>query len=611
MKLFPGLRGWPVPRGHGPAPARAPVAPLPAEGEAQDVPMLRERVRLLAEQSAGAAASTFLGALLIGIVLASEASRWYVALWIAAYLGPALMRIAFSRRILADEIPPDAAALRRYLGFALFNGAWTGALPLAFFAELSPEARTALTVVSLLSLTAGAATFASYRAGYLYVLALALPPLIFFWARLGGSHAWIVVVTLAVFGAVMVRLSGHLAEVFERSVEIRFERERVVEQLRREKEQTERAREAAEEASRSKSRFLASASHDLRQPVHALGLFSGVLDASAETPELRTLAHHIASVSDILKKLLDNLLDISRLDAGVVSVSVQPVSVSALVENLVTETAGVLSNRPIEIVAKAENLWAVLDPVHVERCLRNLLDNACKFTTRGRIEVAAAREGESLVFRVSDTGVGIPPDQLQLVFEEFYQVGNKARDQARGLGLGLSIVARLSALMHGEVRVESVQGQGSTFVLRIPYVAGQRRVPRGHDAQAHVLDLRGRCVLIIDDEALVRASMRQLLTAWGAEVDEAEGLAQANKLGPERAEAWDLCLCDLRLRDGEDGLDTAQELRELHPHLPVILITGDTAPARIEQAARTGLPLLHKPVGPAELARAIRQAIGG
>ncbi|MBC5785251.1 response regulator [Ramlibacter sp. USB13] len=578
-------------------------------GPAEDVPMLRERVRLLAEQSAGAAASTFLGALLIGVVLASGPSRWHAVLWIAAYIGPAFLRVTFSRRVLADKVPADAAALRRYLGFALFNGVWTGALPVAFFSGLSAEGRAALTVVSLLALTAGAATFASYRTGYLYVLALALPPLIAYWAQLGGSHAWIVVVTLLVFGALMVRLSGHLAEVFERSVLIRFERERVVEQLRREKEETERAREKAEEASRSKSRFLASASHDLRQPVHALGLFSSVLDASAETPQLRTLAQHIASVSDILKKLLDNLLDISRLDAGVVSVSVQPVSLQALVDGLATEAGRLVSGRPVEIVAQAEDLRVVLDPVHVERCLRNLLDNACKFTQRGRIALHAAREGEDLVFRVSDTGIGIPPDQLDLVFEEFYQVGNKARDQAQGLGLGLSIVARLAALMQGEVRVESLAGHGSTFQLRIPYVAAQRAVPRAQERGGGAPDLHDRRILIVDDEALVRASMRELLTAWGAEVDEADGWRQASAIGEDQAQAWDLCLCDLRLRDGEDGLDTAQRLRVLQPELPVVLITGDTAPARIEQAARTRLPLLHKPVGPAELGKAIRSAL--
>lgn len=586
-----------------------PTAPLAVEG--QRVPMLRERVRLLAEQSAGAALSTFLGAILIGFVLLTEASRWQVTIWIAAYLWPAILRIRLSRRVLRGEVPADLATLRRYFRFALFNGAWTGALPIAFFAELSVEARAALTVVSLLSLTAGAATFASYRTGYLWVLGLAMPPLALNWALLGGSSSWIVVVTLLVFGALMVRLSRHLAEVFERSVEIRFERERVVEQLRREKEQTERARQQAEEASRSKSRFLASASHDLRQPVHALGLFSAVLGASAETKQLQSIASNISAVSEIIRKLLDNLLDISRLDAGIVKVEVQAIPVAGLVERLAEETRSIVHGRPVEVLASAEDVTADLDPVHVERCLRNLLDNAGKFTKRGRIAIDARLEGEELVFRVSDSGIGIPADQLKLVFEEFYQVGNLERDRSKGLGLGLSIVARLAQLMGGEVRVESTPGEGSTFTLRLPYVESREILPSFDDAAVSTVDLGGRRVLVIDDEALVRASMREQLGAWGAEVDEADGLVQARAVAADAdTPPWDLCLCDLRLREGEDGIATAQALRETYPGLTVILITGDTAPERIEQAASSGLPLLHKPVGPAQLARAIRKATG-
>lgn len=579
-------------------------AALPPAGPHEPA-LLRERVLLLARQSAGAATSTFLGALMVALLLLPATSSWLVAGWLAAYLGPALLRGVFSRRILRGERAPDAGALRAYLGFALFNGFWFGVLPLAFFAALPLESRAAITVVALLALVAGATTLASHRAGYLGVLALALPPLVLHWAQLGGRPGWIVAAALAVFGITMVKLSAHLAQVFERSVEIGCERERVVEQLRREKEHTERAREQAEEASRAKSRFLASASHDLRQPVHALGLFSGVLGASADTEAQRAIAGHIAQVSDILKKLLDNLLDISRLDAGVVTVSVQPTSVAALMEGLAAEATALVAGRPIAVEWQAEDLWAVLDPVHVERCLRSLVDNASKFTSRGSIALSAAREGEHLVFRVRDTGIGIPDDQHALVFEEFYQVGNPARDQAKGLGLGLSIVARLAALMQGSVEVASVPAEGSTFTLRLPYAAADRRGARGPQSERQAPDLHGRRVLVIDDEALVRTSVRELLAAWGAEIAEADGWQQASAL---EGDDWDLCLCDLRLRDGEDGLDTARKLRDAHPHLPVVLVTGDTAPARIEQATRSGLPLLHKPVGPAELAQAIRAA---
>lgn len=587
----------------------AAAAPAPAWNAA--VPMRRERIRLLAEQSAGAAASTILGAALIGVVLASDLPVLYVAIWIGAYLGPAAWRVHYSQQVLRDAADPGVDALRRYLGFALFNGAWTGALPLVFFADLSIEARVALTVVTLLALSAGAATFASYRTGYLCVLALSMPPLVYKWAVDGGERAWIVVVTLVVFAALMVRMSRHLAEVFERSVLIRFEREQVVEQLRIEKQQTELARQKAEEANRAKSRFLANASHDLRQPAHALGLFTGVLEQTAQTQQHLDIARNIAAASRVLGELLDNLLDISRLDAGIVNVALQPVALESMVERLRADAERLAAGRPIAVTAAADALDVLIDPVLVERALRNLLDNALKFTAAGSIHLEARCRGAQLELSVADTGCGIAADQRELVFEEFYQINNAERDHRRGLGLGLSIVARLAALMGGSVVLDSKPGRGTTVHLGLPLrlpATTPRLVAPPLPALADRVDLRGWRVLVIDDEVMVRTGMRDLLVSWGATVDEADGLAQALRCraGDGAPPAWRLCLCDLRLRAGEDGIDSARRLRGLHPGLAILLITGDTAPARIEQATASGFPLLHKPVAPAQLAKAIR-----
>lgn len=582
--------------------------------------LLPERVRLLAEQSIGAAASTFLGALLIGVVLASDIAAPWVALWVLFYLGPALWRVRFSRQVLQGHRPPDAHALRHFLGFALFNGAWTGSLPLLFFAQMSVEARLALTVVTLLALTAGAATFASYRAGYLWVLALAMPPLVYDWAVYGGERSWVVVVTLLVFGALMARLSRHLGDVFERSVVIRFEREQVVEQLRREKALTEAARQQAEEASRAKSRFLANASHDLRQPAHALGLFTGVLEDTAQTQQHRDIARHIASASRVLGDLLDNLLDISRLDAGIVAVAPHPVALKPMLERLAADTRRLAADRPIEVGVQCDDLVVMLDPVLTERALRNLLDNALKFTAAGRIDLQARAHAGLLALHVRDSGCGIAADQCHLIFEEFYQVGNAERDHRKGLGLGLSIVSRLTALMGGSVAVASTPGQGTAFTLALPLQPVDAAQAPAAGGLLERVDLAGWRILVIDDEELVRAGMRELLGSWGAEVDEAEGLAQAEarlhalqqaRGLPTGSSPWRACLCDLRLRQGEDGIETARRLREWLPGLPITLITGDTAPLRIEQASRSGLPLLHKPVAPAQLARALRRVMEG
>ena len=583
----------------------------PPPNHGGDTPLRRERVKLLAEQSAGAAVSTIVGALLIGIVLATDVQPAYVAGWIAAYLGPAIWRVRFSGQLLRGERESDGVALRRYLGFAIFNGVWTGGLPLVFFAHLTVEARVALTVVTLLALTAGAATFASYRTGYLWVLCLSMPPLIYDWAALGGDRSWIVVVTLAVFGVLMIRMSRHLGDVFERSVEIRFEREKVVEQLRHEKQVSELARQRAEEASRAKSVFLANASHDIRQPAHALGLFTGVLEETAQTQQHRDIARNIAAASRVLGELLDNLLDISRLDAGIVSFAPQPVALKPLIERLRVETERVVGDASIVVTASADDLIVLLDPVLVERALRNLLDNAVKYTATGTVHLGARAIDGQLELRVEDSGCGIPSEQHQRVFEEFYQLGNAERDHRKGLGLGLSIVSRLGTLMGGSVAVDSEPERGTAFTLRLPLQqAGNVALPNELRVPERI-DLKGWRVLVIDDEFMVRSGMRELLASWGAVVDEADGLRQVRLLGPRCEESmWHVCLCDLRLRDGEDGIDTAQHLRRDYPELAIILITGDTAPRRIEQATQSGLPMLHKPVTPSQLAQALRSCMG-
>lgn len=582
-----------------------------ADALLQPTALLTERVRLLAEQSIGAATSTFVGALLIALVLISDGSATYVSLWVLAYMGPAVWRVRLSQRLLRGERRCDASARRHYLWIAVFNGVWTGALPVALFADLSIESRIALTVVTLLAMTAGAATFASYRTGYLWMLAMAVPPLVLNWAAYGGPQAWIVVVTLLVYAVMMIRLSRHLAEVFEKSFDIRFEREKVVAQLRQEKMLTEQARQQAEDANRAKSRFLANASHDLRQPAHALCLFTGVLEATALSEQHREIARNIAEASRVLSELLDNLLDISRLDAGIVSVSPQPVVLQSFLERLREDAQRLVGRRPIVVGASADDVVVVVDVVLVERALRNLLDNALKFTTEGTVHLSALARGHTLELSVQDSGCGIPSDQHALIFEEFYQIGNPERDHRKGLGLGLSIVSRLCALMGGSVAMSSQMGKGTTFTLRLPLQFAAHGSAATSTPVAERLDLQGWRVLVIDDEAMVRAGMRELLRSWGAAVDEADGLSSVRPTPSESDDCpWDVCFCDLRLRCEEDGLESALQLRRSYPKLPIVLVTGDTAPQRIEQAARSGLPLLHKPVTPVQLGLAIRQYAG-
>ncbi len=577
---------------------------------ASGVLLTAERVHLLASQTSGAVLVVLIGScLIVAVLLLAGIPRLEALAWIAVFVGTNAYRVAVSRRVLAGAVPRNEAMLRRYLAFAIVNGVWAGGLPALFFSRLPDEASFALTALVLLAAAGSAATYGSYPRGQQAYLLLAMPPLIVAWGLHGGPQSWLIVVTLSLYTALMLRFGRQLGSVFERSVTIRYEREQVVQQLQQEKLETDRARREAEDANLAKSRFLANASHDLRQPAHALNLYSALLLNEARTDRDRHIALNVAESSRALRELLDSLLEVSELDAGAIAVSPRAVALGPLLREIEHEARALVAGRPIRIDVDSPPLVMETDPVQLKRILRNLVHNAVKFTEQGQVRLRAETGRGWLELVVEDSGPGIAPQHHALVFEEFYQVGNSERNRARGLGLGLSIVRRIAALLGGEVGLRSEPGRGAAFTLRLPYIqreAGELPPELGDPDDA--LDLGGLRVLVIDDDPMVRESMRLTLEGWHARVELADGLVRAREQ-PGARSGWALCLCDLRLRGGEDGVETASALRRDQPGLPVILVTGDTEAPRIGQAAGSGFALLHKPVPPRLLADRIRAVL--
>ena len=460
----------------------------------------------------------------------------------------------------------------------------------------------------LLAAAGGAATYASYSRAYSLFIVLALPVTVYEWGSVGGEPAFIIAVTLASFALTMIGFSRYLVGVFERSVLIRFDREAVVLQLQAEQRLNVIERKKAEEASASKSRFLANASHDLRQPAQALALYTAVLQRSATTDEQRELAASIAQTSMALGGLLNNLLDLSRLDAGAVIARIERIDMRRLIRRLGQECVHVGAEHGVAVIYDCPELYVSSDTVLIERIVRNLLHNALKFTKTGTVSIDVSEGRDSVLVRVSDTGCGIAPEHHARVFDEFFQVENVERDREKGLGLGLSIVSRLSRLLGGSVTLSSRSNEGSVFTLTIPSRAGQLDVSQlqSRDSQ-EVRNFENVSMLVIDDDPMVRNALHRLLKDWGAKVDAVGGVGEAIELVAHRE--WALCLCDLRLRGEEDGLVAAVTLAGACPGLPIIFISGDTAPDRIEQATKTGYPLLHKPVDPDQVERAISRAL--
>jgi signal transduction histidine kinase/ActR/RegA family two-component response regulator len=376
----------------------------------------------------------------------------------------------------------------------------------------------------------------------------------------------------------------------------------------------ERSVEQLELASLARSRFLAAASHDLRQPLHTLSLYSASLKLHASDGAVGEIALHINKALASLSALVDSLLDISKLDAGAVQPETQNVSLRTIIERIEADYRPVANGKGLEFHVAAPDLLVETDPVLLERLVRNLVDNAFKYTAAGNVTLAAEMDGGMARVSVRDTGPGIPVAERDRIFEEFYQIGNPERDRVQGLGLGLAIVQRLAQLLGLTLTLESEPGCGSTFTVTIPPATERRAFPRApagqHEEASRALE--GARILVIDDESDVRAGMRSLLERLGCTVSVCSGYADAERLiDQDGLEDVHLIVSDFRLRAHESGIDTVRRLRERLGNVPALLVSGDTAPERLREARSSGLPLLHKPVSAEKLTEAILAALRG
>jgi CheY-like chemotaxis protein/two-component sensor histidine kinase len=370
-------------------------------------------------------------------------------------------------------------------------------------------------------------------------------------------------------------------------------------------EEMRRKKEEAERANFDKSRFLAAASHDLRQPMHALGLFVGELHSRLDTVEQRKIASKVEESVEALSSLLDSLLDISKLDAGIVIPQIQGVDIDAMIKRLVQDFIPVAQRKNISLRVRCVNTMVLSDPVLLERILLNLLSNAIRYTPQnGTVFLGCRRRGVDLRIEVRDNGIGIPPDEQQNVFREFVQLANSARDRSKGLGLGLAIVDRLARLLRHSLILRSAPGRGSTFAVTVPRMFGVEELLAEQGNMPAVampkLDrMENLQVLVVDDDMLVRISTAGILESWGCHVSVAGDLQESKDLCSQAQ--FDLVICDYRLPDG-DGLVLADYIKEHCGIQPAfILVSGDTAPEIQQAATERGLHLMHKPVRPAKL----------
>ncbi len=406
-----------------------------------------------------------------------------------------------------------------------------------------------------------------------------------------------------VYLAVGTRLAQNLHQAYLESVNLRFENLDLIENLNQQKASAEQARHIAEEANVSKSRFLAAASHDLRQPMHALGLFVQTLQDSDLPAAERSVLLNIRRSVDAMEELFNALLDVSKLDAGIITAHVATVPLAPILERMICQHHTLARNKGLRFSLRPTAIYVRTDPILLERILRNLVSNAVQHTRRGGILVGARRRGASTLIEVWDTGPGIPSDQQQDIFREFYQLRNPERDRSKGLGLGLAIVDRLSKLLAHPVKLRSTPGKGTVFSVLVPHGDAREHVPgAAPDASSGAFDFRAALVCFVDDELAVQEGMTSLMSKWSCDVIAAGSSAELLKKLAVTGRVPDLVISDYRLREEENGITVIEDVRnEFNAEIPAFLITGDTGPERLREAAASGLPILHKPLNPAKL----------
>jgi signal transduction histidine kinase/ActR/RegA family two-component response regulator len=497
------------------------------------------------------------------------------------------------------ESNPQAWGMRFAMASAVAGGVWGAAA----FVLVNDGEGAAATLALICACLASRAAVSVLTHGYfppaLHAFAVPIFSLLALrYVMYGGDHysnAALGVMWMAVLGYVLLCVDRQ-AKSIATHIRLHYENEQLVPELKRHIAIAEQARQRAEEASRSKSRFFAAANHDLRQPLHSLGLFATALRNGSNEEHSRKLIDQILQCTESLEQLFDNLLDISRLDAGQVEVKPENLPANAILNRVRSTFATPAHEKGLKLTVRPCKSTLATDPTLLFRVLSNFVSNAIRYTDHGGILVACRRRQQTLHIEVWDTGMGVATEQHERIFEEFYQLHNPERDRNRGLGLGLATVKRIAQLMNHPLRLRSTPGRGSCFTIEVPLSDAARPVSIAATVEQKVPNLLGgKLILVIDDEASVRLGMQSLLESWGCKcvtaIDAAEALEEIADRIP------DFIIADLRLRGELTGIDAIRSLRaRLGESIPAVLISGDTAAEQLRKVSAAGLTMMHKPL---------------
>ncbi len=529
----------------------------------------------------------------------------------------------FRRRTQSKTVAQNVAWNRMFVRLtAMASITWGSAGVLMFVpGELAYQA---LMICVVMGLCAGAATTNPWHPPSMFIYqAGMILPLLGQLAWVNDWTHWILFGMLSMFCIFVLKSSLELIRTFEQSQRRRFDNERLVGALLERKREAEASRQSAEQANQAKSKFLATASHDLRQPLQALRLFSDALQDTAKEKETVRLAGQIGKSVNALVDMFDDLLDVSRLDAGIVEPRYQHFMLGPLFDRIygdfapLAQAKGLSFQLPVcmgKTCGGAPEICAAVvysDPFLLERMLRNLISNAIRYTDTGGVTVRCICAADKVELEVADTGIGIRPEILPHIFEEYYQADNPHRDRRKGLGLGLAIVRRIEDLLGGQVRVSSEPGVGSVFGFEVP-LGDVTRLAQPFVITHSQYDLSGSVVALVEDDPDIREVSVDLMEQWGCRVvagEYADDVMRKLDIAELRP---DLLVCDYRLPHGMTAIHVIKRMRELWGNeLPAVVLTGDTASETLHEIHNSGAILLHKPIAPIRLRAMMYFALHG
>ena len=509
---------------------------------------------------------------------------------------------------------------RSWWALVLCMGAMWGLASWLFWGLGSPFHKVALLLIVFTYCLASVQLLATQGTVFMAFISLVLTPTI---VRVASDteqpfHLQLAVVLTLMF-CITVLMARTYSSALGQAISLKSRTDELALKLRTEKVVAEEARRAAEAANRAKTQFFAAASHDLRQPLHAMGLFAEALRQRSHDPEVASLVNSINESVDALEGLFSELLDITRIDTGGVDVNPAPVRLREVFARLRLHFEPTAFEKGLMLSFHGEHRVAHTDPVLLERVLRNLVSNAIRYSDDGGVLVSCRPRQGKLLVQVWDSGIGISEANLPRIFDEFFQAQSNRPLEAhhrKGLGLGLAIVKRLAALMDAPLTVRSRPGHGTVFSLEVPVGKAPRPAEAGLSTGTKAplgLTLQGRAFVVVEDEMAVREGLVVVLKAWGASVvafDTVDAVQQWLLQSP--AEQPDLLLVDYRLPQGRTGIDALGLIRAHWPaaKLPAIVITGSSLGGHEDEALTQDYHLLIKPVLPNKLRAMIAFKLG-